>query len=933
MARPYLPSIFSRWKPDHIHEISSLLSSTDPEIVGVRNRLAQPSKSKWKRKSNHKPNSVDPLKARDSGSISKKAKTKNNRFYSRNSYSRDGEIAGGGVYDLVRKSVHALRVGLRNSSDSTSTPDSGSGSGSGSGSYLDSESGPGSSTGSSSGPDPALDWRGWVQYVRTNEEPANEAAFRNSLVLPHYSRVTKKIGAIARPYIPNLCYINATIQALAATRFPHYILRPNQLNIVSPGLDITPATDHLRTAFRTINKWYDTGFTGCLNTRAATGRIHLTPSPFDLALDQPPFTAANGYTPMCDVKEFFEELSARLANEYTQESSIFHGIPPTAHSPAWVDYPNPTMGQQATKRACLLCGYTYIEQETKVWMGSLYKPHWDANPTGLHTVSFTDTLDHFTRVALVHTEACISCNLIEFYNIHRRARRHLRRIGRTEKEKDGSISEGTTARIAEVERRMGEMERGLNRRLTSQQIPTDENGRLPGIYLRSEAATPRSPRADTKAISHLPDTLILGYDIINPSSLRKNRTHVELQPIVDFSPWTADMSTGAHNTDALQPLRSKDSKFNKGIEYECRAVIYHVGMTTNSGHYITERLPWIPRPDDVTKGTDSKQPYEWWLCNESFTDMFTSDQPFRSACGAKEQEVMVVFERIIDPADKIAIPAIKADGDFDVLKFQREYHFSEYGIPGSEGSVVMINNEQALLDQLLDKIKKAAEEGHIASLVTKFEKTGLRSSKRVWVDDDEDGNMVIPPEETRPLKRARVSYHKAGGRALRSTGHVDPEVEEQRRKAMEKLQNQSLARYPKAIADPEQKRKWRMGGSHGGDYLIPPPLPTIQAYIDISGESKSLEPTSTIDITTPPVLSKDDYGPAPPVPSKNDYKKHRKIRFADLEELSEKMKDKLPIEEDDTDQGPPKNLARKLKVKSLSNITQNEGWDHLSTVN
>ncbi|KAK6526818.1 hypothetical protein TWF281_010016 [Arthrobotrys megalospora] len=826
MVRPYLLSVFSKLASRNRHNTIWAFPDID---VPDRSSTPKPSKPTSKPKSKSKSKPIDPLKPQHEGGISKKAKKKNVRFRSRVSFYSDDaeynddasdactesssgddskeadnevlidgkETTGEGLYEALQKNLRALRKDVTRKSNALRSAGK-------------------------------FDMTGYRAYVEAAEDKTAEAAHKAGLDGTYYIRQTRKLGAIARPYQPNLCYINASIQALAATRFAHFVKRPDQLApVLSDGHGLLPVTDRIRDAFRSINQWYDTGFEGSLNARVATGRVYLTPTPDTLGLNRLPFLDPfTGDTPMCDVMEFLEELSDTLNQEYVNERQLFDNV---ADGSGWVEYRNPIQAEQVTKTSCLMCGYTYVQQETgreMAWVGALFKPHVDYNPDGSAVITVGETLDHFTRVALVETEACISCNLIDSYDIYRRARRHVRARERKEKATESGVSAGTTAELVEIDNRLVVIEKGLRHKLTNQKIPVDPNGRLPGIHMRSEAMTPRAPQSRTRAISHLPDTVILGYDIVDPASRNKNRTQLDIPQELAFAPWTVDTTAGNHSRDPLQPLRPPTSKFNDGIEYECRAIVYHNGGDTNSGHYYTDRLPWIPRPEDVTAGTDSKQPYEWWFCNEALTDIFADDQPFPYLSGAKQQEVLVVYERIMDPADKADI--IQPDS-FDEFDYHREYPFSEYGIP--PGEVKLINKEK----EALDKARLVASSVDLSSILSAIT---LRASKRVRVDEEEYRDIAIPSiEGTRPPKRVRVCENRIRSRGIRSAGSMDHETEKQRRKAMADLHDPTRIALPRTLADQEKKKKWRMGGSYGGhSFDIRPTSDTMRELIELEAE-------------------------------------------------------------------------------------------------
>ncbi|KAF3145805.1 hypothetical protein TWF594_003790 [Orbilia oligospora] len=850
MGELHSPSDSLKWKRHHKYK--SLRSFTDTNVDGPD---VQPSKS-----TQGSLRAIDPLKPCQENIISKKQPSRplsGVRFFDDVSELKGGQeewrrynvdrkivMSNNSIFkdwdsELDRRVLSAIQKYKGGSSGLRSTGSSGSGSGGGSGGSSGGGSGDGSggTSGGGSGGSSIFSWRSWSSIIWSNSDPVNEAIFKSKLTIADYSRLTKKIGAIARPATVNLCYLNAGIQALAATRFVHFVDRTDQITpIAGGGHGLVPITERIANAFRSVNQWYHAGFSGSLANRVAAGRVHQTPMPDTIGMGMLPFIdTASGFTPMCDITEFLDSIIGSLDDEYLGELQTFHDL----GASGWVNYQNPTTCTQATKVSCLICGYTYVEEISRVWIGALYKPHVDSNVDGTHTVDLAHTLDHFTRIALVESEACISCNLIDLYKINKRAQRLLKASAKGETDATSETSKKISADIIEIDRRLLAIEQGLRRKLTNDRIPVDDNGRLRGINMRSEAMTPRSPRSETQAISRLPNTIILGYNIVHSDTMKKNRTQLKIPQVLSFASWTADITDGNHSRDPLRPLRPKGSKYNDGIEFECRAISYHHGETTNSGHYFTDRLPWIPNPRDVAAGAAPREPYEWWFCNEYITDMFAADQPFPRPSGAKEQEVLVVYERIMDPADKAAIILPSADTT-RLFDFNREYQFSEYSIPA--GGPVVFKNEQ----NMEGKSSPRLDLSKWTKITGFFGGVGTRSSKRVRVHDYENEDISISSAveimETRPPKRARVAKHEVGaGWGLRSTrgaGH-EPNVERERRKAMENLHDSSLIRHPEVLADFEQKKKWRMGGSHGGDFIIPPSPDASNSSIDSGSNDRN----------------------------------------------------------------------------------------------
>ncbi|KAF3093905.1 hypothetical protein TWF102_007729 [Orbilia oligospora] len=800
MGELHSPSDSLKWKRHHKYK--SLRSFTDTNVDGPD---VQPSKS-----TRGSLRAIDPLKPCQENIISKKQPSRplsGVRFFDDVSELKGGQeewrrynvdrkivMSNNSIFkdwdsELDRRVLSAIQKYKGGSSGLRSTGSSGSGSGGGSGGSSGGGSGDGSggTSGGGSGGSSIFSWRSWSSIIWSNSDPVNEAIFKSKLTIADYSRLTKKIGAIARPATVNLCYLNAGIQALAATRFVHFVDRTDQITpIAGGGHGLVPITERIANAFRSVNQWYHAGFSGSLANRVAAGRVHQTPMPDTIGMGMLPFIdTASGFTPMCDITEFLDSIIGSLDDEYLGELQTFHDL----GASGWVD--------------------------------------------------LAHTLDHFTRIALVESEACISCNLIDLYKINKRAQRLLKASAKGETDATSETSKKISADIIEIDRRLLAIEQGLRRKLTNDRIPVDDNGRLRGINMRSEAMTPRSPRSETQAISRLPNTIILGYNIVHSDTMKKNRTQLKIPQVLSFASWTADITDGNHSRDPLRPLRPKGSKYNDGIEFECRAISYHHGETTNSGHYFTDRLPWIPNPRDVAAGAAPREPYEWWFCNEYITDMFAADQPFPRPSGAKEQEVLVVYERIMDPADKAAIILPSADTT-RLFDFNREYQFSEYSIPA--GGPVVFKNEQ----NMEGKSSPRLDLSKWTKITGFFGGVGTRSSKRVRVHDYENEDISISSAveimETRPPKRARVAKHEVGaGWGLRSTrgaGH-EPNVERERRKAMENLHDSSLIRHPEVLADFEQKKKWRMGGSHGGDFIIPPSPDASNSSIDSGSNDRN----------------------------------------------------------------------------------------------
>ncbi|EPS39256.1 hypothetical protein H072_6973 [Dactylellina haptotyla CBS 200.50] len=512
------------------------------------------------------------------------------------------------------------------------------------------------------------DWDDFeVLMLSTGGDPDSlkkEATWQARLDNTKFSRRMPKIGSLARPGVTNLCYINATLQALAATRFPHFISRDRQCD---DDMYLN-AHDALSGVFEGVNQWYNDGFGGALYDRVKKGRLTLTPKPPDLDLDKYPFTD-DGETPQCDVKEFLESLHEVLETEKEIEKQGF--LSQGHDKDGWINHESPLVGEQTTKVACLRCGYTYMETEERTWIGGIMKPFTDGQD-GPRITDLEDTLDHFTRVRLTEDKSCVACDLTDLHELYTRASATAQAACAKE---TGDGSTTAPANLAAINKRIAIINQALRHKARNETIPVDNRGAVTGLEMRGADARSKTYHSETKAISKLPNTLVLGYDIIDQVDYytrKKNKMHLTIPPVLIIAPWTVDTSGSNFQRDPLLPLRPSDSTFMDGVEYVCRAIIYHQGDGTNSGHYFTDRLPWMSK--DL--GKDPHPPYEWWTCNEVVTDMFADDQPFPAPSAGKEQEAMVIYERILDPKDKPGVTPRASD----TLDYYRKYRFSEVGL-------------------------------------------------------------------------------------------------------------------------------------------------------------------------------------------------------------------------------------------------------------
>ncbi|KAF3930553.1 hypothetical protein ABW19_dt0203124 [Dactylella cylindrospora] len=178
--------------------------------------------------------------------------------------------------------------------------------------------------------------------------------------------------------------------------------------------------------------------------------------------------------------------------------------------------------------------------------------------------------------------------------------------------------------------------------------------------------TPQTTFSFSQAISSLPKVLILNYDIVSSvkvrhedgtveGELKENYMNLKIPPVISFAPYTADHDNQDVEWNSLKRIRPDGSTFKAGEEYQCRSIVYHqdYGSGGTFGHYIADRLPWVPIEGE------KKQPYEWWGCNEGWTDMFIRDQPFPQPHRKKGAEVLVIYERIDDEAERVELAKVE----------------------------------------------------------------------------------------------------------------------------------------------------------------------------------------------------------------------------------------------------------------------------------
>ncbi|KAK6350198.1 hypothetical protein TWF696_006437 [Orbilia brochopaga] len=417
--------------------------------------------------------------------------------------------------------------------------------------------------------------------------------------------------------ISALCYINAALQALAATSYVDWIAK----NMPADGAAEKPLTDTIHKTFQFLNTYY-------LYKDWPKGTTMVTPSPTDLDL-------ADFEGRQQSAVELIERLHLRLLRESEGTE-------------------NPLEGRMVQRVACLGCGH--ISWSEAEWTTlRLEKPHVKARG---QTISLAGCLEFHRRVGPREGEGitCWRCVTIATRNILSRAlkRRHA-----------DSLS---VERIIELRRRLGVADNALkNRTYGNDDIQKDlklvhrkppyPHG-LPKVLTAAERKEVMDAYyqelkevsiryfpcwSEAQAISKLPRILVLEFPnvagFIAPGKVfdpfkapPKNKNTVKYLPTQNF--WRFLLGDEREASPVLR-IRPKDGDDddggNKDVEttkdegrkgeessdpaktlmYDLRAVLIHRGEDMGKGHWVTYRREW--------QDPASTKEEEWWLCNEHST--------------------------------------------------------------------------------------------------------------------------------------------------------------------------------------------------------------------------------------------------------------------------------------------------------------------------
>ncbi|EWC48596.1 hypothetical protein DRE_01818 [Drechslerella stenobrocha 248] len=535
-----------------------------------------------------------------------------------------------------------------------------------------------------------------------------------------HTRRYNKIGGIALPGHPNLCYLNATIQALAATRFPFHLQRATQDAF---GLSqMLPLHSKLIRTINAINQVFSRRFKGSLEKRIASGRVTRALRPEDLNLGYPfasdeggggggggadGASVERGKYRQQDVRDLVDALWGTLREEIANMPKLHRG---------WDER---MTVQLVVERICMRCGHLTMESVRKPYIGDLQKPFAE----GLDrlnknwTIEVERTLEHFASTKTDLTRPCISCALHDLRDIHTRARHNLKSRARRERAATGYVSAQTATALKDISAQTALVNAELQYKHRTGLLPLTATGIVFGVGMSPHQQHPRALHSIVTEIGTLPTTVLLSYDLVRLSRAHgavKNTMHLNVPPVLNFRPYFADKTAGAH----------------VNANYECRAIVTHFGKDLATGRYYCQRQPWVKGESDESK----HQGHQWWLCDEARTDAFAEVEDW--------------------PANAIGRRARhKLGGSIAELDYWRKYRFQETVpegtfMPGEEA-------EEEVVEEIVGDMVEMVVEGVVAAEEEEREEEEgkkLGADEMEYGEDHNWGSGKRP--EPRPPRRA-----------------------------------------------------------------------------------------------------------------------------------------------------------------------------------
>ncbi|RVD86554.1 uncharacterized protein DFL_004823 [Arthrobotrys flagrans] len=433
------------------------------------------------------------------------------------------------------------------------------------------------------------------------------------------------ICGMEHPLVPNLCYVNTALQALAGTSYPEWV----NATIMAEYAD-DPAKKDLATlvdgVFKQLNRF--------------TTKRYL-----QRAIVKTPTTTELSFPDLKEDQHCAAELIARLNERIIENMNTTR-------------YENRIEVDVLTRRNCLDCGnvWTQVEQYPSL---QLHKP-----PKKEATLN--ETLEWHRRIEYWITGGCNRCKGLAIRKILRRALKNpakddtsaesVKMIQNRIQFLEQVLQNHTYNNLTDDE----EKKVGLARRAPNPSRPTKTAGMTDEAFKSAKDASDNeckrrqinyeSSWSQTQAITKLPDILLLefvnvpGFD--NRGLPIKLKSRVTFGPSTDFTEYTAGPNRNVSMGDFNLPIRISGDAANPAVPmYELRAILVHQGMDFRAGHWYCYRREWKDPTNPLSE--------QWWYCNEAVTlrvskqDMFGAkrEDPKNNRPG---QMYALIYEKVTD---------------------------------------------------------------------------------------------------------------------------------------------------------------------------------------------------------------------------------------------------------------------------------------------
>ncbi|KAK6333444.1 hypothetical protein TWF718_011255 [Orbilia javanica] len=410
------------------------------------------------------------------------------------------------------------------------------------------------------------------------------------------------ITGIEHPEVTNLCYVNAALQALAATSYPEWVKTATLADYTSDPSkgDLVNLVDGI---FDQLNRFTTKKYMTRATVKTPTADELCVP---DLGQEQ-----------HCSV-----ELIVRVNDLIRQNTNI-------------PDYKNLFEVESLARRNCLDCGnvWTQVEQFPSL---QLNKPLKKAG-------TVTASLEWCRRIEHWRTGGCKRCRALAIRKILRRALKNSKRDGTSAANKktirdrirflEQSLQNHTINTLTEAE----EKNLGLARRASYPRRPQKAAGMTAKDYkilqdayqdeLKRRTINYDSDWAQTHEITNLPDILIMEFANVPSYSAQgrpiKLKTRVTFDPSIDLTDYVAgpnrNVDTGSFNL----PIRiTLDDANPKVPMFELRSILVHQGVDFRAGHWYCYRREWKDPTNPLSE--------QWWYCDEASTLRVSKQDIFKA---------------------------------------------------------------------------------------------------------------------------------------------------------------------------------------------------------------------------------------------------------------------------------------------------------------